>query len=182
MKSTASVTSQGGFPSFNVEYSCRQRRVKDQDLPEGRTGRTSPHLREALHGPDQEDHVLNQVRHPHPELSEVVGVLGDPLLDQQQSVSSSNHSSRFCVDPVSYMIWIQLTVSGQAVQEPLDVRSEERVKSHVVDLIQVFAEAVPEVKGDLHDLEHTTHISPGPEPQSTHRSWTSGTRTAQKLR
>jgi len=39
-------------------------------------------------------------------------------------------------------------VSGQTVQESLDVRSEDGMKSRVVNLIQMFSKTIPEVKGD----------------------------------
>lgn len=51
------------------------------------------------------------------------------------------------------MVRVQLTVPGQAVQQPLDVGPEDGVQSHVADLIEVLAQAVPEVEGDLHHLE-----------------------------
>lgn len=53
---------------------------------------------------------------------------------------------------VTYMVGVELAVSGQAVQEPLDVRPEEAVTSRVVDLVQMFSQSVPEVKGDFHHL------------------------------
>ena len=52
------------------------------------------------------------------------------------------------------MVWIELAVSGQTVQESLDVRSEDGMKSRVVNLIQMFSKTIPEVKGDLHNLDH----------------------------
>lgn len=52
------------------------------------------------------------------------------------------------------MIWIELAVPGQTVEKPLDVRSEDGVQSRVVDFVQVFPKTVPEVKGDLHHLDH----------------------------
>lgn len=54
------------------------------------------------------------------------------------------------------MIWIELTVSGQTVQKSLDIRSEDGVKSCIIDFIQMFSKTVPEVKGDLHDLDQKT--------------------------
>lgn len=54
------------------------------------------------------------------------------------------------------MVWIQLTVSGQTVQESLDVRPEDGVKSCIIDFIQMFSKTVPEVKGDLHNLDQNT--------------------------
>lgn len=55
-------------------------------------------------------------------------------------------------DQVTYVVWIELTVSGQTVQKSLDVRSEDGVKSCIIYFIQMFSQTVPEVKGDLHDL------------------------------
>lgn len=55
-------------------------------------------------------------------------------------------------DQVTYVVRVELTVSGQTVQKSLDVRSEYGVKSCVIYFIQMFSQAVPEVKGDLHDL------------------------------
>ncbi len=51
------------------------------------------------------------------------------------------------------MIWIELTVSGQTVQKPLDIRSEDGVQSGIIYFIQMFSQTVPEVKGDLHHLD-----------------------------
>lgn len=56
---------------------------------------------------------------------------------------------------VTYVVWIELTVSGQTVQKSLDVWSEDVVKSCIIYFIQMFSEAVPEVKGDLHNLDRT---------------------------
>lgn len=53
------------------------------------------------------------------------------------------------------MIWVQLTVSCQTVQKSLDVRSEDAVKSCIVDFVQMFSKSVPEVKGDIHHLDQT---------------------------
>lgn len=54
------------------------------------------------------------------------------------------------------MVWVELTVPGQAVQQSLDVRSEDGVKSGVIYFIEMFSETVPEVKGDLHNLDQNT--------------------------
>ncbi len=56
-------------------------------------------------------------------------------------------------DQVTYMVWIELTVSGQTVQKSLDVWSEDGVKSCIIYFIQMFSKTVPEVKGNLHDLD-----------------------------
>lgn len=61
----------------------------------------------------------------------------------------------FKPDQGSYVVWIKLTVSSQTVQESLDVRSEDGVKSCIIYFIQMFSETVPEVKGDLHHLDQT---------------------------
>lgn len=53
---------------------------------------------------------------------------------------------------VTYVVRVELAVSGQAVQEPLDVRPEDAVPSRVVDLVQMFSQSVPEVEGDFHHL------------------------------
>lgn len=55
-------------------------------------------------------------------------------------------------DQVTYVVRVQLAVSGQAVEKSLDVRPEDAVTSRIVDLVQVFSQAVPEVEGDLHHL------------------------------
>lgn len=60
------------------------------------------------------------------------------------------------LDQGTYVIWIELTVSGQTVQKSLDIRSEDGVKSCIIDFIQMFSKTVPEVKGDLHDLDQNT--------------------------
>lgn len=53
---------------------------------------------------------------------------------------------------MTYMVWIELTVSGQTVQESLNVRSKDVVKSGIIDFIQMFSKTVPEVERNLHDL------------------------------
>lgn len=53
---------------------------------------------------------------------------------------------------MTYVVWIELAVSGQAVEEPLYVRPEDAVTSCVIDLVQMFSQSVPEVEGDLHHL------------------------------
>lgn len=52
----------------------------------------------------------------------------------------------------TYVVGVELAVSGQAVEEPLYVRPEDAVTSCVVDLVQMFSQSVPEVEGDLHHL------------------------------
>lgn len=64
-------------------------------------------------------------------------------------------------DQVTYMVWIQLTVSGQTVQKSLDVRSEDGVESCVIYFIQMFSETVPEVKGDLYNLDQNKDQNTG---------------------
>lgn len=59
-------------------------------------------------------------------------------------------------DRVTYVVGLKLTVSGQTVQKSLDVWSEDGVKSCIIYFIQMFSKTVPEVKGDLHDLDHNT--------------------------
>lgn len=70
-------------------------------------------------------------------------------------------------DQDSYMVWIQLTVASQTVQESLDVWSEDGVKSCVVDFIQMFSQTVPKVKGDLHHLNHRPEHRPGSDSKQT---------------
>lgn len=53
---------------------------------------------------------------------------------------------------MTYMVGIELAVSGKAVQEPLDVRPEDAVTSRIVDFVQMFSQSVPEVEGDFHHL------------------------------
>lgn len=53
---------------------------------------------------------------------------------------------------MTYVVWIELTVSGQTVQESLNVRSKDVVKSGIIDFIQMFSKTVPEVERNLHDL------------------------------
>lgn len=64
------------------------------------------------------------------------------------------------------MVWVELTVSGQTVQKSLDIWSEDGVKSCVIDFIQMFSEAVPEVKGDLHNLHHNEDQNVGKHLQN----------------
>lgn len=63
------------------------------------------------------------------------------------------------------MVRVELAVASQAVQQPLDVRPENAVQVGVVDLVEMLAQAVPEVKGDLHNLQT--------EPGQDHANWTS---------
>lgn len=56
------------------------------------------------------------------------------------------------------MVWIELTVSSQAVEKSLDIWSEDGVKSCIVYLVQMFSKTVPEIKGDLHHLEQNIYI------------------------
>lgn len=56
------------------------------------------------------------------------------------------------------MVGVELAVSGQAVQESLDVRPEDAVQSCIVDLIQMFSQAVPEVEGDLNHLDQNRQL------------------------
>lgn len=58
---------------------------------------------------------------------------------------------------VTYVVRIELAVSGQAVEEPLYVRPEDAVTSCVIDLVQMFSQSVPEVEGDLHHLVRGQH-------------------------
>ena len=63
-----------------------------------------------------------------------------------------------------YVVRVQLAVAGQAVQQSLDVGSEDSVQGWVVGLIQVLSQTVPEVKGDLNHLGHSnthTHTHSG---------------------
>lgn len=116
----------------------------------------SPHLSKALHGADQEDNVLYQIRHPHPELAEVICVLWDSVLSvgkKHTDVSAGTDAEEAeIIGQVTYVVRVELAVSGQAVQEPLDVRPEVAVTSRVVDLVQMFSQSVPEVERDFHHL------------------------------
>lgn len=56
------------------------------------------------------------------------------------------------------MVWIELTVSSQAMEKSLDIWSEDGVKSCIIDLVQMFSKTVPEIKGDLHHLDQNIYI------------------------
>lgn len=77
---------------------------------------------------------------------------------------------------VTYVVGIELAVSGQAVEEPLYVRPEDAVTSCVIDLVQMFSQSVPEVEGDLHHLvrgqDRTQPYTPGRRRRfSQQRGW-----------
>lgn len=55
---------------------------------------------------------------------------------------------------VSYMVRVELAVSGQTVEQSLYVRSEDTMKVDIVYFVQVFSQTIPEVKRNLHNLEH----------------------------
>lgn len=52
----------------------------------------------------------------------------------------------------THVIWVQLTVASQAMQQSLDVGSEDVVEGRVVGLVQMLSQTVPEVKGNLRHL------------------------------
>ena len=51
-----------------------------------------------------------------------------------------------------YVVGVQLAVAGEAVQQSLDVGAEDGVQGRLVGLVEVLAQPVPEVEGDLHHL------------------------------
>lgn len=53
---------------------------------------------------------------------------------------------------MTYVVRVELAVSGQTVQEPLDVRPKDAVASRIVDLVQMFSQSVPEVEGYFYHL------------------------------
>ncbi len=51
------------------------------------------------------------------------------------------------------MIWFELAVAGETVQQSLYVRLEHSMECWIVRFIKMFSQTVPEVEGDFNHLE-----------------------------
>ena len=59
-----------------------------------------------------------------------------------------------------YVVGVQLAVAGEAVQQSLDVGPEDGVQRRLVGLVEMLAQPVPEVEGDLHHLpDNGRHVN-----------------------
>lgn len=50
------------------------------------------------------------------------------------------------------MVWIQLTVPSQGMEQPLNVGLEDAVDDSIICLVKMLPQPVPEVEGNFHHL------------------------------